>query len=145
MDFTVDGRFAVASCEFSAQLLYINVRTRQVVAAMRTGMATDMMRIPGGSMPQDVRLSPDGKIFYVAGMIANGVWLIGAANFRKMGFIHTGLGAHGLLISRDARHVFVSNRNEGSVSVISTARLACSSGRTQPKPGSPGAGGFRCG
>jgi len=28
---------------------------------------------------------------------------------------------HGLLISRDARYVFVSNRNEGSVSVISTA------------------------
>jgi DNA-binding beta-propeller fold protein YncE len=134
MDFTADGRFAVASCEFSAQLLYINMVTRQVVAAMRTGTPTDMMRIPGGSMPQDVRLSPDGKIFYVADMIANGVWLISATHFRKIGFIHTGLGAHGLLISRDARYVFVSNRNEGSISVISTATNA-----VVPSGGSPAA------
>jgi YVTN family beta-propeller protein len=142
MDFTADGRFAVASCEFSAQLLYISVRTRHVVAAMRTGTATDMMRIPGGSMPQDVRLSPDGKVFYVADMIANGVWLVGASNFRKIGFIHTGLGAHGLLISRDARYVFVSNRNEGSVSVISTARLAVVHKWWIPGGGSPDMGGI---
>ena len=121
LDFTADGRSAVASCEFSAQLLYINVAGQKVVATMPTGIPTNMMRIPGGSMPQDVRLSPDGKIFYVADMIANGVWLIDASHFRKIGFIHTGLGAHGLLVSRDARYVFVSNRNEGSVSVIATA------------------------
>jgi YVTN family beta-propeller protein len=71
--------------------------------------------------PGSGRLSPDGKIFYVADMIANGVWLIDATRFREIGFIHTGLGAHGLLISRDARYVFMSNRDEGSVSVISTA------------------------
>jgi YVTN family beta-propeller protein len=142
MDFTADGRFAVASCEFSAQLLYINMVTRQVVAAMRTGTPTDMMRIPGGSMPQDVRLSPDGKIFYVADMIANGVWLISATHFRKIGFIHTGRGAHGLLISRDARDVFVSNRNEGSVSVISTATNAVVHKWRIPGGGSPDMGGI---
>ena len=27
-------------------------------------------------MPQDVKLSPDGRVFYVADMIANGVWEI---------------------------------------------------------------------
>jgi len=121
MDFTVDGRYAVASCEFSGQVVYIDVQAHKVLGTLRMGLATDMMRIPGGSMPQDVRLSPDGKVFYVADMIANGIWLIDAAHFRKIGFIHTGLGAHGLLISRDAKYVFVSNRNAGSVSVISTA------------------------
>ena len=29
-------------------------------------------------MPQDVKLSPDGRIFYVADMMAGGVWVIGA-------------------------------------------------------------------
>jgi YVTN family beta-propeller protein len=142
LDFTADGRFAVASCEFSAQLLYIDMRRRKVVATMRLGKPTDMMRIPGGSMPQDVRLSPDGKIFYVADMIADGVWLIDATHFRKIGFIHTGLGAHGLLISRDARHVFVSNRNEGSVSVISTATSAVVHKWRIPGGGSPDMGGI---
>jgi YVTN family beta-propeller protein len=142
MDFTADGRFAVASCEFSAQLLYINMGTHTVTASIRTGVPTDMMRIPGGSMPQDVRLSPDGKVFCVADMIANGVWLIDATRFREIGFIHTGLGAHGLLISRDARYVFVSNRNDGSVSVISTAARAAVHRWRIPGGGSPDMGGI---
>jgi YVTN family beta-propeller protein len=142
MDFTADGRHAVASCEFSAQLLYIDVRRHKVVAAMRTGTPTNMMRIPGGSMPQDVRLSPDGKIFYVADMIANGVWLIDAARFRKIGFIPTGLGAHGLLISRDARYVFVSNRNAGSISVIAAASRRVVHRWRIPGGGSPDMGGI---
>jgi DNA-binding beta-propeller fold protein YncE len=142
MDFTADGRYAVVSCEFSGQLLYIDVQARKVLATLRTGIATDMMRIPGGSMPQDVRLSPDGRIFYVADMIANGAWLIDAGHFRKIGFIHTGLGAHGLLISRDARYVFVSNRNAGSISVISTARLTVVHKWQIPGGGSPDMGGI---
>jgi len=142
MDFTADGRYAVASCEFSAQLLYIDVRSHKVTASIRTGVPTDMMRIPGGSMPQDVRLSPDGKIFYVADMIADGVWLIDATRFREIGFIHTGRGAHGLLVSRDARYVFVSNRNEGSVSVISTATNAVVHTWRIPGGGSPDMGGI---
>ena len=142
MDFTADGRFAVASCEFSAQLLYIDVRTHTVTASIRTGVPTNMMRIPGGSMPQDVRLSPDGKMFYVADMIADGVWLIDATRFREIGFIHTGLGAHGLLISRDARYVFVSNRNAGSVSVISAATRAVVHTWRIPGGGSPDMGGI---
>jgi DNA-binding beta-propeller fold protein YncE len=36
-----------------------------------------------------------------------------------VGFVRTGLGAHGLYASRDARHLYVSNRGEGSISLIS--------------------------
>ena len=121
LDFSADRRYALASGEFSAQVLRIDLARRKVVGSLRLGVPTDLMRIPGGAMPQDVRLSPDGTTFYVADMIANGVWLIGASRFRKIGFIHTGLGAHGLPISSGARYLFVSNRNAGSISVISTA------------------------
>ena len=142
MDFTADGRFALVSCEFSAQVLYIDMRTHTVAASIRTGVPTNMVRVRGGSMPQDVRLSPDGTIFYVADMIANGVWLIDATRFREIGFIHTGLGAHGLLISRDARYVFVSNRDGGSVSVISTATRTVVHTWQIPGGGSPDMGGI---
>jgi YVTN family beta-propeller protein len=40
---------------------------------------------------------------------------------RETAFIPTGTGAHGLYPSRDAKAFYVSNRLEGSVSVISSA------------------------
>src|SRR5207248_1827406 len=55
MDFSADGRFALASCEFSGQMVRINLRTKRVSGYVRVG----------GS-PQDVKLSPDGRTFYVA-------------------------------------------------------------------------------
>jgi DNA-binding beta-propeller fold protein YncE len=69
-------------------------------------------------MPQDVKLSPDGAVFYVADMDAGGVHLIDGEHLRQIGFVKTGKGAHGLYVSRDSRFLYVSNREEGSVSVI---------------------------
>jgi DNA-binding beta-propeller fold protein YncE len=73
---------------------------------------------PGG-MPQDVKLSPDGRTFYVADMASNGVWLIDARSWRRIRLQPTGRGAHGLYPSRDSSSLFVSNRDEGTVSVVS--------------------------
>jgi DNA-binding beta-propeller fold protein YncE len=70
-------------------------------------------------MPQDVKLSPDGRTFYVADMASNGVWLVDARTLRRVRLQHTGAGAHGLYPSRDSRVLYVSNRDEGTVTVIS--------------------------
>ncbi|MES1248582.1 MAG: YncE family protein [Actinomycetota bacterium] len=112
MDFSADGSFAVASCEFSGQLVKIDVASERVVGTLDLG---------AGKAPQDVKLSPDGSVFYVADMNSNGVWVIDAATFRVIRFMHTGRGAHGLYVSRDARFLYVTNRGEGSVSVVSFA------------------------
>ncbi|HXA03999.1 MAG TPA: hypothetical protein VNY30_04135, partial [Bryobacteraceae bacterium] len=37
---------------------------------------------------------------------------------QQIGFVPTGKGTHGLYVSRDSRLLYVSNRGEGSVSVI---------------------------
>ena len=111
IDFTADGRRLLASCEFTGQLVVVDVAAERVVRTI------DLPDGRGG-MPQDVKLSPDGKIFYVADMHANGLWEIDAHSFRVLRFLHTGLGAHGLYPSRDARLLYVTNRGEGSVSVI---------------------------
>jgi YVTN family beta-propeller protein len=113
MDFTADGRYLVASCEFGARLIEVDVARERVVGSLA---------LKPGAMPQDVKLSPDGRVFYVADMMSGGVWLVDAHNFRKVGFIPTGAGAHGLYASRDSRDLYVSNRDEGSVSVISFAK-----------------------
>src|SRR3954454_22576472 len=71
------------------------------------------------AMPQDVKLSPDGRTFYVADMAGGGLWLIDARRLRVIRFERTGRGPHGLSPSRNARTLFVSNRDEGSISLVS--------------------------
>jgi DNA-binding beta-propeller fold protein YncE len=112
LDFSVDGRRLLASCEFSGHLLWVDVARERVLRVLR-------LRLP--AMPQDVKLAPDGRVFYVADMAAGGVWVVDAARPRVVGFVRTGGGAHGLYASRDSRHLYVSNRDEGSVSLISFA------------------------
>jgi YVTN family beta-propeller protein len=132
MDFSADGRYLVASCEFSGSLIRVDLRSRKVVGTLG---------LKSGAMPQDVKLSPDGRVFYVADMMGNGVWLIDARSFKRIGFIPTGLGAHGLYVSRDSRYLYVSNRGEGSVSVISFAKRKVVKKWTLPGGGSPDMGG----
>jgi DNA-binding beta-propeller fold protein YncE len=112
MDFSADGRYLIASCEFSGQLVKIDVRRERVLGVL------DLPDGRGG-MPQDVRISPDGKVFYVADLAAGGVWKVDGGRFKVVGFVRTGAGAHGLYPSRNGRSLYVSNRVAGSVSVIS--------------------------
>src|SRR5437016_4389146 len=132
MDFSADGRFLVASCEFAGRLIKVDVERQRVVGTLDLGF---------GAMPQDVKTSPDGSAFYVADMAAGGVHVIDARTFRQIQFIATGAGAHGLYPSRNARFLYVSNRTAGTISVISfaTRRVV----RTWPIPGggSPDMGG----
>jgi YVTN family beta-propeller protein len=110
MDFTANGRSVVVSCEGSQQVVRVNVVAMKVTGALTIG----------GS-PQDVRLSPDGKVFYVADLNLSRVDLIDARTFTEIGWIHTGAGAHGLYPSRDAKSLYVSNRIAGTISVIDFA------------------------
>jgi YVTN family beta-propeller protein len=115
MDFTANGSFALASCEFSGQMLVVDLRhlvVRRVI---------DLPNRGAGSAPQDVKLSPDGSTFYVADMKANGLWVIDAHTFAVETFLPTDAGAHGLYPSRDARFLYVTNRSAGTISVISFA------------------------
>lgn len=111
LDFSPQGRYFIASCEFSGQLIKVDVRRFRVLA-----VRTLPRRF---SVPQDVRSSPDAKVFYVADLAAGGVWEIDPTRLKVIGFIRTGAGAHGLVVARDGKALYVANRNEGTVSVIS--------------------------
>jgi DNA-binding beta-propeller fold protein YncE len=115
MDFSADGTVALASCEFSAQLVRIDLRTETVSGYVHVG----------GS-PQDVKLSPDGRVFYIANRFlpnrgVSGVQLVNASAFHLVGFIRTALDAHGLYVSRDSRDLYVTNRAGGAITVIDFA------------------------
>jgi DNA-binding beta-propeller fold protein YncE len=132
MDFTADGRRALASCEFAGRMVVIDLVRQRVVKAID---------LRAGAMPQDVKLSPDGRTFYVADMASNGVWLIDARRMRKIRLQPTGAGAHGLYPSRDSRVLYVSNRGEGSISVLSFRTRHPIAKWRLPGGGSPDMGG----
>ena len=77
--------------------------------------------VKAGKSPQDIRLSADGTVLYVADQDIAGVEVIDAASLAQVGFIHTGRGTHGMYPSRDGAELYVSNRLEGTISVISFA------------------------
>jgi YVTN family beta-propeller protein len=97
---------------------------------------------PGASaMPQDVRLTPDGRYFLAADMLRNGVWVVDATTLKVARFIPTAMGAHGIYPSRDASRLFVSNRDAGSVTVLDAATLKKVALWRIPGGGSPDMGG----
>jgi len=132
MDFGANGRFLIASCEFAATVVKVDVSTHRVLGTLA---------LEAGGMPQDVRSSPDGKLFFVADMAANGIYVIDPYAFSRVEFLPTGKGAHGISFSRDARLMYVSNRGEGSVSVIDIATRKPIARWEIPGGGSPDMGG----
>jgi YVTN family beta-propeller protein len=132
MDFSAAGDYALVSCEFSGQMVKVDVVHERVVGTLA---------VPGGGQPQDVKLSPDGKVFYVADMRANGLWEIDGDRLKVIGFLRTGAGVHGLYPSRDAKYLYATNRGEGSISVISFRTRKVVAKWWIPGGGSPDMGG----
>jgi DNA-binding beta-propeller fold protein YncE len=132
MDFTADGLYALVSCEFGGRMIVVDLNEQKVIKTIE---------LAPGAMPQDVKLSPDGRTFYVADMANSGVWVIDAQSMRVRRMMLTGAGAHGLYPSRDARVLYVSNRGEGSVSVVSFATGRPIAKWRIPGGGSPDMGG----
>ncbi|MGW0560730.1 YncE family protein [Streptomyces sp. NPDC003016] len=132
-DFSADGRYFVVSCEFSGELLKVDTEKMKVVGQQKLPFA--------GAMPQDVKISPDGKTFYIADMMAHGMWVLDGKEFTTPKLLPTGKGCHGLYVSRDSREMYVSNRGEGSVSVFDFTKNRLTKKWNLPDGGSPDMGG----
>ncbi len=171
-DFSIDGRFAIFTCEFSGTLVKIDLVERKVLGYLQLQMpATRLKEKPGAprtqagqvwepgeseictvkkGMPQDIRISPDGRRFYIADMHADGVHIVDGESFKQVGFIQTGLGAHGLYPSRDGKQLYVANRGshkihgsrlgDGGVTVIDFATEKVVARWAVPGGGSPDMG-----
>jgi YVTN family beta-propeller protein len=140
-DFSIDGRFVIFTCEFQGSLAKIDLVGRKVLG---------YLKLSRGGMPQDIRVSPDGKTFYVADMKADGIFVVDGESFKETGFIQTGIGTHGLYPSRDGTKLYVANRGsnhirgkphgKGSVSVVDFATRKIVATWPIPGGGSPDMG-----
>jgi len=109
-DFSPDGRYFIVSCEFSGELLKVDTEKMKVIGQEKLPFE--------GAMPQDVKISPDGRTWYIADMMADGIWVMNGDRFDRPRLMPTGKGAHGLYVSRDSRYMYISNRGEGSISLL---------------------------
>jgi YVTN family beta-propeller protein len=172
VEFTADDRFAIATCEFSGKLVKLDLASQTVVGYLTLDpdsfknfiprtiyrffhrrrvedrTMTALMNVP--SMPQDIRSSPDGSKFYVADMKENGVFVVDPVRFERIGFIRTGIGAHGIYPSRDGTKLYVTNRGwntiaggrrgPGSISVLDPSQDKVVATWPVPGGGSPDMG-----
>ncbi|MBT2471193.1 YncE family protein [Streptomyces sp. ISL-66] len=132
-DFSADGRYFIVSCEFSGELLKVDTERMEVVGQQKLPFE--------GAMPQDVKVSPDGKTFYIADMMAHGMWVVGGDKFDTPKLLPTGKGCHGLYVSRDSKEMYISNRGEGSISVFDFTQDKLTKKWELPDGGSPDMGG----
>ena len=160
-DYDARGHYALVTCEFAGSIAKVDVQHRTVVGLLDltkdpvagqpspgTMVMPDGMR--ASSMPQDVRTAPDGKHFYVADMLAAGVFYVNGDTMKVERFIPTGVGAHGLTPSRDGKVLYIANRGStqisgaphgpGSVSVLDLKTNAVTATWAIPGGGSPDMG-----
>ena len=128
-DFSPDGRYFYATCEFSGWVVKIDLLEHRIVAEVKAG-----------SQPIDLRFSPDGTRIYVADQGRNGVIVLDPTDLHELQFIPTGAGTHGLYPSRDATKLYATNRLGSSVSVIDFATNQVVATWTIPNGGSPDMG-----
>jgi YVTN family beta-propeller protein len=132
-DFSMDGRYFIVSCEFSGELLKVDTEKMKIAGQQKLPLK--------GAMPQDVKMSPDGKKFYIADMMAHGMWVLDGKKFTTPKLLRTGKGCHGLYVSRDSKEMYISNRGEGSISVFDFPENRLTKKWKLPQGGSPDMGG----
>jgi YVTN family beta-propeller protein len=107
LDFSADGSYLIGSTEWSGILVKVDTRSMEITGTLNIG-----------GLPIDVRLAPDGKVFYVTNQGRQGVSIVDPIEMKEIAFLPTARGAHGLQVSRDTHFMYVSNRDAGSISVI---------------------------
>jgi YVTN family beta-propeller protein len=160
-DYNSNGSYMLVTCEYSGKVAKIDIANRTLMGLLDLsanpvdGQPMPMpMAMPNGetasAMPQDVRAGPDGHHFYVADMMAGGVFVVDGDALTVTKFVATGVGAHGITPSRDGTKLYVANRGSdqingapqgpGSVSVLDPATDTVTATWAVPGGGSPDMG-----
>jgi len=104
--------YFLISCEYDGNIIKVDWKRMQVLRVLNVG-----------GMPIDVKLTPNGKRFLVANQGLGGVSIIDPTTMKQTGFIPTAQGAHGMALSRDTTHMYVTDRLAGEISRIDLSTL----------------------
>ncbi|MGE5323041.1 MAG: YncE family protein, partial [Actinomycetota bacterium] len=105
--------------------LFVSMPSINRVAVVDTLTFRVQTTIAAGSSPHRVLLQPDGKYLWVGNDTTgpdSGVTVVDASTLKAVGHISTGSGHHELAFD-EARHLYVTNQDAATVSVLSTEKL----------------------
>jgi len=85
MDFSANGRYLIASCEFSGKMVKVDVATRTVLGTLD---------LPGG-------VSADGEVLWLSGRYSHEVYAIDTGDGHLLARIRVGKGPRGCAFTRN--------------------------------------------
>jgi YVTN family beta-propeller protein len=109
--------------------LYVSLPESNEVAVVDTATWVVRKNVPGGLRPERIALQPDAHYLWVGGGGAgersadSGVTVLNTATLDVAARIRTGMGRHDIAFSDDSRFAFVTNSEQGTVSVIDVRNL----------------------
>jgi YVTN family beta-propeller protein len=121
----IDGQRAAVTVEANRALIIVDIESGEVVSAIDTDQDVSHM----------VALSPDGQRAYTANIGSDSITVIDLVEGQRIRNIATGDGAEGLAVSAPGGHIWVTNRADGTVTVLDADTLETI--RQIPSPGFP--------
>jgi len=113
---TKDGEKLFVTLPAINQVAVIDTRSWKVASYIDTGIK-----------PTSITLQPDQKYVWIGHEggqpAASGVTVIDTGTLKVAAQISTGAGRHDMVVSRDNRFAFVSNRENGTVSIVDVRKL----------------------
>ena len=106
----------------SDEKLFVSMPLVNQIAVVDTNTWKVVANIDTGVKPTRVRLQPDERYLWVGEQ--NGVTVIDTATSKVVGQVATGNGNHEIEFSRDNRFAFITNEQDGTLSVVDIQKLA---------------------
>jgi YVTN family beta-propeller protein len=88
-DFSADGRYFIATCEFSGELIKVDTAAQRVVGRLR---------LPGHASPDMGGVSADGRVLWLSGRYDREVYAIDTGTGHLIARIPVGTEPHGLCV-----------------------------------------------
>ncbi|MFL1526614.1 cytochrome D1 domain-containing protein [Pseudomonas sp. O230] len=110
--------------------VFISMPTAGEVAVIDSEQFKLIDSVAAGSHPVRVALQPDERLLWVGNNApkaeASGVTVIDSQSLKPLKHLATGAGHHEIAFSKDSRFAFVTNRDDGTLSIIDIASLTLS-------------------
>lgn len=116
----IDGLPSHIAFDTESKTVYVTLQQSGRLAAFDLVTQTLKWNVPVGNAPAGVVMLPDDKRLLVALTGEDNVVVVDPKDGAVKSSLQTGKGAHNFFPKGDGRHYFLSNRVEGTVSLIDT-------------------------
>ena len=110
--------------------VFLSMPTAGEVAVLDSEQFKLIDSVTAGSQPTRVALQPDERLLWIGNNAntsqASGVTVIDSHSLKTLKHLATGNGHHEIAFSKDSRYAFVTNRDDGTLSIIDITTLTIS-------------------